>query len=310
MKKKIYVTVIATFGVALIALGLAPAVKSISQSLRQITQAEQFSDGAGQKKAGEEIVDTLYLPSETAEPVVEQTMHDAESDDTEMALFASLLPEWITAEYGPGDSYYHVEVADGDPEVVFNSFSEEVSDFIKVVSSDAPDDSLRDLSTSGEYELHLLLGHESEETLENVGLSTTFCWLTPTRLRFATEITYGAGSTVVYAEEFAVTSDDIDCGHSCTVGALGFVNITAPSQNQALLTSRVFSRNLFSHNPFKAENPGEVRIGEISLDNALLPGGAENLYEITIPFGFIPIPSEFDTARTVEVTPGADPAEK
>lgn len=310
MKKKVLATVGLVFGLTLIAFGLTPVVKSISQSLCRIAQTEQLSDDTGQKKAEEEVIDTLYPSSETAEPVVEQTMHDAESDDIEMTPLASLLPEWITSEYGPGDSYYHAEVADGDLAVVFNSFSEDVPDFIKVVSSDAPDESLQDLSTSGEYELHLLLGHESEETLENVGLSTTFCWLTPTRLRFATEITYGAGSTVVYAEEFAVTSDDIDCGHSCTVGALGFVNITAPSQNQALLTSRVFSRNLFSHNPFKAENPGEVRSGEISLDNALLPGGAENLYEITIPFGFIPIPSEFDTARTVEVAPGTDPAEK
>lgn len=302
MKKKIYVTVIATFGVALIALGLAPAVKSISQSLRQITQAEQFSDGAGQKKAEEEVVDTLYLPSETAEPVVEQTMHDAESDDIEMTPLASLLPEWITAEYGPGDSYYHVEVADGDPEVEFSSFAEDVPDFIKVVSSDTPDESLQALSTSGEYELHLLLGHESEETLENVGLSTTFCWLTPTRLRFVAEITYGAGSYVVYAEEFSVASN-FSAGCQYTASELGIVDIVAPYQKQTLLTNCVFIRDLFKTKDYDA-----AREGEITLDNAILPGGAENLYEITIPFGFIPIPSEFDAVHTVDVTPGADPA--
>lgn len=302
MKKKIYVTVVATFGVALIALGLAPAVKSVYQSICRIRQAEQLREGVGQKKAEEEVIDTLYPSSETAEPVVEQTMHDAESDDIETALFASLLPEWITAEYGPGDSYYHAEIADGDPEVEFSSFAEDVPDFIKVVSSDAPDESPQALSTSGEYELHLLLGHESEETLENVGLSTTFCWLTPTRLRFVAEITYGAGSHVVYAEEFSVASN-FSAGCQYTVSELGIVDIVAPHQKQTLLTRMIFSRNLFG----KAKSD-EVRDGETTMDAAILPGGAENLYEITIPFGFIPIPSEFDTARTVEVTPGADPA--
>lgn len=285
MKKNLKVVtgiVAATFGLALIVLGLAPAVKSAYRSICRIQQAKQLSEGVGKKKA-EEVIDTLYLHSETAEPVVEQTAYNTESDDIGMVPPTSLLPEWITAEYGPGDYYYHAEVADGDPEVVFSSYSEDRPDFIQVVSSEDVDGSRQSLSVDGIYELRILLSHDSDTVLENVDLTTAPCLLTDTRLRFVVEITYG-DSTVVYAEEFAIEDGD---DQLYTVSDLGLVSFFAPNQKQTLLTRMIFSRNLFG----KAKSD-EVRDGETTMDAAILPGGAENLYEISIPFEFVAVPEK------------------
>lgn len=287
MKKNLKVVtgiVAATFGLALIVLGLAPAVKSAYQSICRIQQAKQLSEGVGKKKA-EEVIDTLYLHSETAEPVVEQTAYNTESDDIGMVPPTSLLPEWITAEYGPGDYYYHAEAADSDPEVVFSSFSEDAPDFLEIVSSKYPDEPLQTLSVNGEYEFRILFGHESEETvLKSVTLKPTLCWLNPTCLRFAVEITYGASSEVVYAEEFKIEDGD---DQLYAVSDIGVVSISAPNQKQALLTSHAFGRSLFEIKDYDS-----IREGKVTLDDAILPGGAENLYEISIPFGFVAVPEK------------------
>lgn len=273
MKKKILATAGVAFGLALIALGLAPAVKSAYQSICRIQQAKQLSEGVGKKKA-EEVIDTLYLHSETAEPVVEQ-----------LTVESSITSEWIMVEYGPGDYYYRAEIADGDPEVVFSSFSEDAPDFLEIVSSKYPDEPLQTLSVNGEYEFRILFGHDSEETvLKNVTLKPTLCWLNPTCLRFAVEITYGASSEVVYAEEFKI-KDGAD--RLYTVSDIGVVSISAPNQKQALLTSHAFGRSLF-----EIKDHDSIREGKVTLDDAILPGGAENLYEISIPFGFVAVPEK------------------
>lgn len=193
----------------------------------------------------------------------------------EMINAVSLYPEWIRTEIEPGGYYYESNIAEGDPELTFMSYSEPGPDFIKVTPSLSDSEPQEILDVEQSYMLRVIVGHESDEPVENVEASLECCWLFEDRIRFMVKITYGE-SSIIYAEDVQVAEYD---GH--------YRIYDTPKADLFTLDSR---------RTFGGPS-GDVLCGyaipvSSDEDGVALLGGAENAREICISLILVRIPTK------------------